>query len=63
MKPKLEITRNCRLNKKHAWSRSEEFIGQTVEVLVEKSFEKSTEEFSGSSQSITVVFQRKLRYW
>jgi tRNA-2-methylthio-N6-dimethylallyladenosine synthase len=24
------------LQQKHAWSRSEEFIGQTVEVLVEK---------------------------
>jgi tRNA-2-methylthio-N6-dimethylallyladenosine synthase len=41
--------------------RSEEFIGQTVEVLVEKVSKKSTEEFSGrNSQSITVVFQRKL---
>jgi tRNA-2-methylthio-N6-dimethylallyladenosine synthase len=30
------FTRNCRLTTKHAWSRSEEFIGQTVEVLVEK---------------------------
>jgi tRNA-2-methylthio-N6-dimethylallyladenosine synthase len=54
------LARNCRLATKHAWSRSEEFIGQTVEVLVE-SFKKSTEEFSGrNSQSITVVFQGEL---
>jgi tRNA-2-methylthio-N6-dimethylallyladenosine synthase len=39
----------------------EQFIGQIVEVLVEKISKKSTEEFSGrNSQSITVVFKRKL---
>ncbi|MEZ7504730.1 tRNA (N6-isopentenyl adenosine(37)-C2)-methylthiotransferase MiaB [Flavobacterium sp. Arc2] len=48
------------LQQKHAWSRSEEFIGQTVEVLVEKVSKKSTEEFSGrNSQSITVVFPKE----
>jgi tRNA-2-methylthio-N6-dimethylallyladenosine synthase len=48
------------LQQKHAWIRSEEFIGQTVEVLVEKISKKSTEEFSGrNSQSITVVFPKE----
>jgi tRNA-2-methylthio-N6-dimethylallyladenosine synthase len=47
------------LQQKHAWLRSEEFIGQTVEVLIEKVSKKSKEEFSGrNSQSITVVFPR-----
>lgn len=47
------------LQQKHAWQRSEEFIGRTVEVLVEKVSKKSTEEFSGrNSQSITVVFPK-----
>jgi tRNA-2-methylthio-N6-dimethylallyladenosine synthase len=49
------------LQQKHAWLRSEQFIGQIVEVLVEKISKKSTEEFSGrNSQSITVVFQKKI---
>jgi tRNA A37 methylthiotransferase MiaB len=40
------------VQQKTCWSRSEEFIGQTVEVLVEKVSKKSTEEFSGrNSQS------------
>jgi tRNA-2-methylthio-N6-dimethylallyladenosine synthase len=48
------------LQQKHAWLRSEEFIGQTVEVLIEKVSKKSKEEFSGrNSQSITVVFPRE----
>ncbi len=48
------------LQQKHAWFRSEEFIGQTVEVLVEKVSKKSTEEYSGrNSQSITVVFPKE----
>ncbi|MGH2664886.1 tRNA (N6-isopentenyl adenosine(37)-C2)-methylthiotransferase MiaB [Flavobacterium sp.] len=48
------------LQQKHAWYRSEEFIGQTVEVLVEKVSKKSAEEFSGrNSQSITVVFPKE----
>ena len=47
------------LQQKHAWLRSREFIGQIVEVLIEKVSKKSTEEFSGrNSQSITVVFPR-----
>ena len=48
------------LQQKHAWQRSEEFIGQTVEVLVEKVSKKSENEFSGrNSQSITVVFPKE----
>ena len=48
------------LQQKHAWYRSEEFVGQTVEVLVEKVSKKSSEEFSGrNSQSITVVFPKE----
>ena len=48
------------LQQKHAWFRSEEFIGKTVEVLVEKLSKKSKEEFSGrNSQSITVVFPKE----
>ena len=48
------------LQQTHAWFRSEEFIGQTVEVLVEKVSKKSKEEFSGrNSQSITVVFPKE----
>jgi tRNA-2-methylthio-N6-dimethylallyladenosine synthase len=48
------------LQQKYAWLRSEEFIGQTVEVLVEKVSKKSKEEFSGrNSQSITVVFPKE----
>ncbi|MES2544907.1 MAG: tRNA (N6-isopentenyl adenosine(37)-C2)-methylthiotransferase MiaB [Bacteroidota bacterium] len=48
------------LQQKHAWFRSEEFIGKTVEVLIEKVSKKSQEEFSGrNSQSITVVFPKE----
>ena len=48
------------LQQKHAWLRSQEFVGQTVEVLIEKISKKSKEEFSGrNSQSITVVFPRE----
>jgi len=48
------------LQQKHAWFRSEEFIGKTVEVLIEKVSKKSKEEFSGrNSQSITVVFPKE----
>jgi tRNA-2-methylthio-N6-dimethylallyladenosine synthase len=52
------LQRNCRLATKHAWSRSEEFIGQSRSFGGE-SFKKSTEEFSGrNSQNITVVFEK-----
>ena len=44
------------LQQKLSWKRSEEFIGKTVEVLVEKLSKKSHQEFSGrNSQSITVI--------
>jgi tRNA-2-methylthio-N6-dimethylallyladenosine synthase len=48
------------LQQKHSWFRSEEFVGKTVEVLVEKVSKKSKDEFSGrNSQSITVVFPKE----
>ena len=48
------------LQQNHSWFRSEEFIGKTVEVLVEKVSKKSDKEFSGrNSQSITVVFPKE----
>ena len=48
------------LQQNHAWQRSEQFIGKTVEVLVEKQSKKSDQEFSGrNSQSITVVFPKE----
>ena len=48
------------LQQKHAWQRSEEFIGKIVMVLVEKVSKKSENEFSGrNSQSITVVFPKE----
>ena len=48
------------LQQKHAWFRSEEFVGKTVEVLIEKISKKSENEFSGrNSQSITVVFPKE----
>ena len=48
------------LQQKHAWQRSEEFIGKIVVVLVEKVSKKSENEFSGrNSQSITVVFPKE----
>jgi tRNA A37 methylthiotransferase MiaB len=57
-KKSKQITGNCRLATKTRLVALEQFIGQIVEVLVEKISKKSTEEFSGrNSQSITVVFQ------
>lgn len=48
------------LQQQHAWFRSTEFIGKTVEVLIEKLSKKSDQEFSGrNSQSITVVFPKE----
>jgi tRNA-2-methylthio-N6-dimethylallyladenosine synthase len=48
------------MQQKHSWQRAEEFIEQTVEVLIEKVSKKSENEFSGrNSQSITVVFPRE----
>ncbi len=48
------------LQQQHARLRNEEFIGQTVEVLVERVAKKSADEYSGrNSQSITVVFPKE----
>jgi tRNA-2-methylthio-N6-dimethylallyladenosine synthase len=48
------------LQQAHARYRTEQYIGQTVEVLVEKVSKKSPNEFSGrNSQSITVVFPKE----
>ncbi|HEU0137680.1 MAG TPA: tRNA (N6-isopentenyl adenosine(37)-C2)-methylthiotransferase MiaB [Flavobacterium sp.] len=48
------------LQRKHSHQRTQEFVGQTVEVLIEKDSKKSANEFSGrNSQSITVVFPKE----
>ena len=48
------------LQRKHSAFRTQEFLGQTVEVLIEKTSKKSEEQLSGrNSQSITVVFPRE----
>jgi hypothetical protein len=47
-KSKHEDTGNCRLATKHAWLRSEQFIGQIVEVLVEK-FQNLLKNFLGET--------------
>lgn len=48
------------LQRKHSAFRTQEFLGQTVEVLVEKASKKSENEWSGrNSQSITVVFPKE----
>ncbi|AXG73253.1 tRNA (N6-isopentenyl adenosine(37)-C2)-methylthiotransferase MiaB [Flavobacterium arcticum] len=47
------------MQQKHSLERSQEFIGQVVEVLIEKESKKSETHWSGSnSQSITVVFPK-----
>ncbi|MFC5682684.1 tRNA (N6-isopentenyl adenosine(37)-C2)-methylthiotransferase MiaB [Flavobacterium sp. MAHUQ-51] len=48
------------LQQKHSLSTCQEFIGQTVEVLIDKISKKSAAEFSGrNSQNITVVFPKE----
>jgi tRNA-2-methylthio-N6-dimethylallyladenosine synthase len=48
------------LQRLHSAFRTQEFVGQTVEVLVEKESKKSPNEWSGrNSQSITVVFPKE----
>lgn len=48
------------LQQKHALQRSQQFIGQTVEVLIEKTSKKADNEFSGrNSQGITTVFPKE----
>jgi tRNA-2-methylthio-N6-dimethylallyladenosine synthase len=57
-KPKPDVCKNVDLQLRLATK--EEFIGKTVEVLIEKLSKKSKEEFSGrNSQSITVVFPKE----
>lgn len=48
------------LQQKHALQRSQQYIGQTVEVLIEKTSKKAVNEFSGrNSQGITTVFPKE----
>lgn len=48
------------LQRKHGLARTKEFVGKTVEVLIEKVSKKSAEELSGrNSQSLVVVFPRE----
>ncbi|MBK0370410.1 tRNA (N6-isopentenyl adenosine(37)-C2)-methylthiotransferase MiaB [Flavobacterium agrisoli] len=48
------------LQQKHSLIRTQEFVNQTVEVLIEKVSKKSHQEFSGrNSQNITVVFPKE----
>jgi tRNA-2-methylthio-N6-dimethylallyladenosine synthase len=48
------------LQRVHSAFRTQEFLGQTVEVLVEKTSKKSENDLSGrNSQSITVVFPKE----
>ena len=48
------------LQRKHGLERTQEFVGKTVEVLVEKVSKKSAEQLSGrNSQSLVVVFARE----
>ncbi|MEO5776881.1 MAG: tRNA (N6-isopentenyl adenosine(37)-C2)-methylthiotransferase MiaB [Flavobacterium sp.] len=48
------------LQRKHGLARTQEFVGKTVEVLVEKVSKKSDEQLSGrNSQSLVVVFPRE----
>ena len=48
------------LQRMHSGIRTKEFVGKTVEVLVEKVSKKSSEQLSGrNSQSFTVVFERE----
>jgi tRNA-2-methylthio-N6-dimethylallyladenosine synthase len=48
------------LQRVHSAFRTQEFVGQTIEVLVEKTSKKSENDLSGrNSQSITVVFPKE----
>jgi tRNA-2-methylthio-N6-dimethylallyladenosine synthase len=48
------------LQRIHSAFRTQEFVGQTVEVLIEKASKKNENEWSGrNSQSITVVFPKE----
>ena len=48
------------LQRKHSAYRTKQFVGKTVEVLIEKESKKSNQDWSGrNSQSITVVFPKE----
>jgi len=48
------------LQRKHSAYRTKQFVGKTVEVLIEKESKKSDQDWSGrNSQSITVVFPKE----
>lgn len=48
------------LQRKHSGIRTQEFVGEIVEVLVEKTSKKSSEQLSGrNSQSLVVVFPKE----
>lgn len=48
------------LQREHSALRTQEFLGQTVEVLIEKESKRSSEEWAGrNSQSIMVVFPKE----
>lgn len=48
------------LQQKHSKFRTDQYIGKTVEVLVEKQSKKSAQQFSGrSDQNIVVVFEKE----
>ena len=48
------------LQQKHSKFRTQQYIGKTVEVLVEKQSKKSAQQFSGrSDQNIVVVFEKE----
>jgi tRNA-2-methylthio-N6-dimethylallyladenosine synthase len=48
------------LQRKHSAFRTQEYLGQTLEVLIEKESKKSDKDWSGrNSQNITVVFPKE----
>lgn len=48
------------LQRKHSAMRTQEFVGQTLSVLVEKNSKKSTDDYAGRiSQNLTVVFPKE----
>lgn len=57
---KRRLTEIINLQQKMAWERTQRFVGQTVEVLIEKSSKRSDEHWSGrNSQNTMVVFPKE----
>ena len=57
---KRRLTEIVDLQQKHGLERTQRFIGQEVEVLIEKESKKSDKDWSGrNSQNITVVFPKE----